>query len=34
VPVDATGEARASFTRLRQHLGYGLQWSFTADQPE
>jgi hypothetical protein len=28
VPVDATGEARASFTRLRQHLGYGLQWSF------
>ena len=33
VPVDATGEARASFTRLRQHLGYGLQWSFTADQP-
>jgi hypothetical protein len=34
VPVDATGEARASFTRLRQHLGYGLQWSFTEDQPE
>ena len=34
VPVDATGEARASFTRLRQHLGYGLQWSFTTDQPE
>ena len=33
VPVDATGEARASFTRLRQHLGYGLQWSFTDDQP-
>jgi hypothetical protein len=33
VPVDATGEARASFTRLRQHLGYGLQWSFTVDQP-
>jgi hypothetical protein len=32
VPVDATGEARASFTRLRQHLGYGLQWSFTQDQ--
>lgn len=30
VPVDATGEARASFTRLRPHLGYGLQWSFTA----
>jgi hypothetical protein len=29
VPVDATGEAHASFTRLRQHLGYGLQWSFT-----
>jgi hypothetical protein len=28
VPVDATGEARASFSRLRQHLGYGLQWSF------
>jgi hypothetical protein len=27
VPVDATGEARSSFTRLRQHLGYGLQWS-------
>jgi hypothetical protein len=34
VPVDATGEARASFTRLRQHLGYGLQWSFAAGQPE
>jgi hypothetical protein len=33
VPVDATGEARASFTRLRQHLGYGLQWSFADDQP-
>jgi hypothetical protein len=33
VPVDATGEARASFTRLRQHLGYGLQWSFAQDQP-
>ena len=33
VPVDATGEARASFTGLREHLGYGLQWSFTADQP-
>jgi hypothetical protein len=32
VPVDATGEARASFTRLRPHLGYGLQWSFTADR--
>jgi hypothetical protein len=32
VPVDATGEARASFTRLRQHLGYGLQWSFSQDQ--
>jgi hypothetical protein len=30
VTVDATGEARASFTRLRQHLGYGLQWSFAA----
>jgi hypothetical protein len=28
VPVDPTGEARASFTRLREHLGYGLQWSF------
>jgi len=23
-----------SFTRLRQHLGYGLQWSFTAGLPE
>jgi hypothetical protein len=34
VPVDATGEARASFTRLRQHLGYGLQWSFAPDQPQ
>jgi hypothetical protein len=34
VPVDATGEAFASFTRLREHLGYGLQWSFTADLPE
>jgi hypothetical protein len=33
VPVDATGEARASFTRLRQHLGYGLQWSFTDEEP-
>jgi hypothetical protein len=32
VIVDATGEARASFTRLRQHLGYGLQWSYTHDQ--
>jgi hypothetical protein len=31
VPVDVTGEARASFTGLRQHLGYGLQWSFTED---
>jgi hypothetical protein len=31
VPVDMTGEAHASFTRLRQHLGYGLQWSFTGD---
>jgi hypothetical protein len=33
VPVDATGEARVSFTRLRQHLGYGLQWSFTDEEP-
>jgi hypothetical protein len=29
VPVDGTGEARASFPRPRPHLGYGLQWSFT-----
>ena len=28
VPVDGTGEARASFPQLRPHLGYGLQWSF------
>ena len=34
VPVDPTGEATASFTRLRQHLGYGLQWSYTADPTE
>jgi hypothetical protein len=33
VPVDATGEARASFPQPRQHLGYGLQWSFTDDAP-
>jgi hypothetical protein len=32
VPVDATGEARASFPRLRQHLGYGLQWSFADER--
>jgi hypothetical protein len=31
VPVDATGEARATFSHPRQHLGYGLQWSFTED---
>ena len=31
VPVDATGEARASFAHPRQHLGYGLQWSFAED---
>jgi hypothetical protein len=31
VPVDATGEARATFGHPRQHLGYGLQWSFTED---
>ena len=33
VPVDATGEARASFRQPRQHLGYGLQWSFAEDEP-
>jgi hypothetical protein len=33
VPVDATGEARASFRQPRQHLGYGLQWSFTEQEP-
>jgi len=31
VPVDATGEARATFPHPREHLGYGLQWSFTED---
>jgi hypothetical protein len=29
VPVDPAGEARATFAHPRQHLGYGLQWSFT-----
>ena len=33
VPVDATGEARAFFPQPRQHLGYGLQWSFTDEEP-
>jgi hypothetical protein len=33
VPVDGTGEARASFPRPRQHLGYGLQWSFSDEAP-
>jgi hypothetical protein len=33
VPVDPTGEARAAFPHPRQHLGYGLQWSF-ADAPD
>jgi hypothetical protein len=32
VPVDATGEAHATFPHPRQHLGYGLQWSFSEDQ--
>jgi len=32
ISVDGTGEARASFPQPRQHLGYGLQWSFT-DEP-
>jgi hypothetical protein len=27
VPVDATGEARASFTTLHPQYGYGLQWA-------
>lgn len=31
VPVDGTGEVRASFPQPRPHLGYGLQWSFTED---
>jgi hypothetical protein len=31
VPVDGTGEAHAAFPRPRQHLGYGLQWSYAAD---
>ena len=31
VPVDPTGEPTVSFARLRQHLGYGLQWSYGAD---
>jgi hypothetical protein len=31
VQIDATGEASAAFARPRQHLGYGLQWSFTED---
>ena len=29
VSVDPAGEARATFPHPRQHLGYGLQWSFT-----
>ena len=33
VPVDPTGEARAAFPRPRPHLGYGLQWSFTDQEP-
>jgi hypothetical protein len=33
VPVDPTGEARADFPRPRPHLGYGLQWSFTDQEP-
>jgi hypothetical protein len=33
VPVDATGEALASFPQLRPHLGYGLQWSFANEEP-
>jgi hypothetical protein len=33
VPVDATGEARASFPRPRPHLGYGLQWFFADEEP-
>jgi hypothetical protein len=28
VTVDLTGEATASFTRLRQHFGSGLQWGW------
>jgi hypothetical protein len=32
VPVDGTGEARATFPRLRLHLGYGLQWSFSDER--
>jgi hypothetical protein len=28
VTVDLTGEAAASFTRLRQHFGSGLQWGW------
>lgn len=31
VQVDATGEARATFGHPRQHLGYGLQWTFSED---
>ena len=31
VPVDATGEAHATFAHPRRHLGYGLQWSFTEE---
>jgi hypothetical protein len=30
VDIDWTGEARASFTRLRPHYGFGLQWAWTA----
>ena len=33
VPVDPTGEARAAFPRPRPHLGYGLQWAFTDQEP-
>jgi hypothetical protein len=32
VPVDWTGEAKAAFTSLRPHYGYGLQWGWKAQE--
>lgn len=33
VAVDSTGEVSASFSGLRPHYGYGLQWGWPAAQP-
>lgn len=33
VQVDGTGEATASFSKLKLRQGYGLQWLFPRDEP-